>query len=134
MVDDEDNSDPKGAMPQGTETILHIEDEEAISRLVETLLTSYGYAVLEAKDGQEGWEIFTQKQNTIDLVLLDLSLPNLSGQELLAQILVDAPETKVIIVTGYLDYTAESLGARALLQKPYPLIQALHTIREVLDE
>ena len=68
------------------------------------------------------------------MVLLDLSIPNLSGQEVLERMLKLNPDVKVILSTGYTQYSADALGAKALLKKPYRLSQALQTIREVLDE
>jgi|ETNmetMinimDraft_15_1059895.scaffolds.fasta_scaffold468739_1 DNA-binding NtrC family response regulator len=63
-----------------------------------------------------------------------MSLPGLSGRELLAKAIDLDTEAKVILSTGYTQYSAESLGAKGLLKKPYRLTQALQTIREVLDE
>ena len=61
-------------------------------------------------------------------------MPNLSGQEVLARMLTIHSDVKVILSTGYSHYRADSLGARALLEKPYRFEDALRTIREVLDE
>ena len=84
--------------------------------------------------GHDAWEIFQREQEKVDLVLLDMSLkPGLSGREILARMLNLDPEVKVILSTGYTQYSAESLGAKALLKKPYSLTQALQTIRDVLD-
>ena len=122
------------ALPSGTETILLIEDEEPVLDTLRLMCSRQGYKILEAHNGQEGWEVFQRERARIDLVLLDLSMPEMSGQELMAQMLDLDPEVKVIISTGYTQYQAESLGARALLPKPYGSRQALQTIRQVLDE
>ena len=127
--------DPENdAPPAGTETILLIEDEEPVLDTLRLMCSRQGYKILEAHNGQEGWEVFQRERERIDLVLLDLSMPEMSGQELLAQMRTLDPQVKVIISTGYTQYRAEALGARALLPKPYRSRQALQTIREVLDE
>ena len=121
-------------LPRGTETLLCIEDEEDILNQHISIFKRYGYEVLAGKDGQEGWDIFEREWEHIDAVLLDLSLPNISGQEVMARMLETNPDTKIVLSTGYAQYSAESLGARALLHKPYQLTQAVRTMRQVLDE
>ncbi len=127
-VDPENNG-----LPAGAETILLIEDEEPVLDMVRLMCSRQGYKILEARNGQEGWEMFQRARERIDLVLLDLSMPEMSGQELLAQMRTLDPQVKVIISTGYTQYSAEALGARALLSKPYRSRQALQTRRQVLD-
>ncbi len=121
------------AMPRGTETILLIEDEKDLRNQLVSLLEQYGYEVLVAVDGREGWDTFEREWEHVDVVLLDLSLPKVSGQELLARMLRLNPDTRVIVSTGYTRHGADALGARALLKKPYPISKALQAIREVLD-
>ena len=121
-------------IPRGTETILVIEDEERVRLRLVSILERYGYSALMGADGVEGLEIFRQECGRIDLVMLDLSLPRLSGQEVLPQLRELNPEIPVIISTGFASHSAESLQVQALLKKPYRLVQALQTIRKVLDE
>ena len=118
---------------RGTETILVIEDEETVRLPLASALGKRGYTVLMGADGQEGLEIFQQEHNRIALVLLDWSMPRLSGQEVLAQLRELDPGVKVVILTGYILRDMESLEAKALLKKPCPLAQVLQTIRGVLD-
>ncbi len=122
------------AMPRGDETILLIEDEEDLRNQLVSVFKQYGYEVWVGRDGQEGWDLFEREWKRVDVILLDLSLPNVSGQEVLARMLALNPDAKVILSTGYAQHSANALGARALLKKPYRLSQALRTIREVLDE
>ncbi len=126
--------EPSQAMPRGTETILCIEDEEDLRNQLVALLKQYGYEVLVGKDGQEGWEAFEREYEHVDVVLLDLSLPNVSGQEVLLRMLTLNPDVKIIVSTGYVQRGAEVSGAKEILKKPYRLSQVLQTIREVLDE
>ncbi len=116
----------------GPETILFIEDDEDVRQLFVNLLQTKGYRVLGADDGQEGWIVFQQHQDDIDLILLDLFLPNLSGQELLARIRAVNPAAKVLISSGRADADTQ-LPGETLLQKPYQMLEALAAIRDMLD-
>ena len=120
-------------IPRGTETILLIEDEADLRDQQVSIFKQYGYEVLVGKDGQEGWETFEREWEHVDVVLLDLSMPNLSGQEILARMLTLNPDVKVIVSTGYTQHSADAMGVQALLKKPYRITQVLQTIREVLD-
>ena len=121
-------------IPRGTETILLIEDEGDLRDQQISVFEQYGYEVLVGKDGQEGWEMFEREWEHVDVVLLDLSLPNMAGQEVSARMLTLNPDVKVILSTGYTQFSPDALGAIAILNKPYRLSQALQTIRQVLDE
>ena len=120
-------------LPRGTETILIVEDEEDILGTMVPQMSNCGYRVLVSRNGEEGWQIFQRERENIDLVILDLSMPKMTGQELLSHMLSLNPATKVIISTGNPDHSAETLGTQALLIKPYGMVRALQVIREVLD-
>ena len=122
------------AVRGGTETILVIEDEEPVRRFVAALLKLYGYTVMLDVDGKDGWATFQRARDQIDLVLLDLRLPHLSGEETLAHILVIEPGAKVVVATGVPAGDVEADGARAVLYKPYRADKVLRTVRAVLDE
>jgi len=121
----------------GNETILVVEDEEAIALLLENHLTEKGYRVLTAHDGREGLEIFWARKDEIALVLTDRGLPKLDGSSLLARILELKPEMKVVIASGYLDPTERDQlfrgKAKAIITKPYELNKVLRVVRDVLD-
>jgi len=125
-------------MPGGTETILLIDDEKFIRELGKTLLGKKGYEVLEASDGDEGILVYTNNRDKIDLVLLDMIMPNKSGSEVYSELVKINPDVKVIIVSGFsLDGEATQLlniGAYSFIQKPYQAHDLLHVIREVLDQ
>jgi two-component system, cell cycle sensor histidine kinase and response regulator CckA len=129
--------DVPAGLAGGRETILVVEDEEMLRTLVREVLTRSGYAVLEAADGEEGAEVFAAHKESIDLVLLDLGLPKLSGEEVFARIRARDPIARVVFSTGYVreQKTEEllRLGARGVVHKPYTIANMLKTIREVLD-
>ena len=88
-------------MPGGTETILLIDDEKFIRDLGKIFLKSKGYKVLEAADGEEGVSVYRNNRDAIDLVLLDMIMPNKSGPDVYYELVKINPDVKVIIVSGF---------------------------------
>jgi len=121
----------------GTETILVVEDEELLLELVQSLLESKGYNVLTAKDGVVGIEMYQTHQKEIAVVLSDMGLPLLSGQDVIKRIREINPEAKVIMASGFVDPETKSemykAGAKRFIQKPYASDEVLRKIREVID-
>lgn len=123
-------------MRGGDETVLIIEDEEQVSGLAESLLKRFGYRVLSALDGEKGLEIYTKNSEAIDLVLLDLTMPRMSGQMVFERMLEIDSDVKVIICSGQSDEDIrEGILSRAVgvLKKPYRVNDLAKTVRTVLD-
>ena len=116
------------------ETILVIEDDELVQNTLITMLAEFDYSVLIAGDGEEGLEIFATRRQDIDLVLLDLSMPKMSGWEVLEKLLALKPELKVIIATGYGSEEVDLQGARMLFEKPFQVGKLVRALRQLLDE
>ena len=123
----------KEPVPGGTETLLVIEDEEMVRRSVAALLERWGYVVLTAADGREGLEVFQHQREEISLVLLDLSMPRMSGQEVLAELRTVAPELKVMVMTGYSASDELLTGAADIVEKPIAATILARKVRDVLD-
>lgn len=121
----------------GTETILLVEDEEALIYLIQMLLETKGYRVLTAGDGVEAVEFFRHHKNEIDLVVSDIGLPRLTGDQVFLQMKEINPNVKTILASGYLEAEKKSellqAGAKNFIQKPYEPGEILKTIRSVLD-
>ncbi len=122
----------------GSETILVVDDEDPILSLLKRSLPAYGYRILTAQDGREALEIYRQQGSEIDLVLLDLSMPGMSGREVLAKLLEMAPQARVLVASGYVagNQAVQGLldaGARGYITKPYQLDELLRAIRQTLD-
>ncbi|MFH1742750.1 MAG: response regulator [bacterium] len=121
----------------GTETILLVDDEEMIRDVGKTILEDYGYTVLLAADGEEALNTYESANNQIDLIVLDLSMPNMSGREVLEQLHAQNSNAKTIISSGYSeDSQAEALGqlgAVGFISKPYHPAALARKIREILD-
>ena len=114
------------------ETILFVDDEVKQLRLMQQLLEESGYHVLTAKDGAEAVELHARHSDTIDLVVLDLALPGMSGSDALREMQRTTPGIKAIVATGYMTPQAESSQWRAVVMKPYRLEDILGKISEVL--
>ncbi|MCF8040623.1 MAG: response regulator [Desulfarculaceae bacterium] len=123
--------------PRGNEAILLVDDEEQILAIGAAHLASAGYSVLQANSGEEAIELYAEKHKSIDLVILDLSMPGMGGSKCLEEMLAFAPEAKVIISSGYARDGAlqASLSEKTagLLPKPFSRIEMLGVVRKVLD-
>ncbi len=120
----------------GEETVLKLEDEEQIRELAESLLNRYGYSVITATDGEEGLDIYKEQKESIDIILLDLTMPNMSGQIVFERIQSINSDVKVIICSGQSDEDIREgilSTAGGFLKKPYRVNDLARTVREVLD-
>ncbi len=133
---EEDNALKTATEGEG-ETVLLVEDEESVRRLLSLVLKRYGYRVLEASSGPEALEIFTRRGPEIHLVLTDMVMPNMSGRELGERIQNARPEAKVLYMSGYTDDVLRGTGAlspgMSFLAKPLRPETLAARIREVLD-
>ncbi|MBT8350512.1 MAG: response regulator [Deltaproteobacteria bacterium] len=120
----------------GNESILIVDDEEAVLKISEEMLTRNGYTVITAKNGEEG--IIRYSESFPDLVLLDVGMPGIGGIKSLQEMMSVDSKAKVVIVSGYSEdgniEEAKILGAKAFLQKPYHITELLNTVRGVLDQ
>ena len=128
----------EGPLEGGSEAILLVDDEENIRQLGKEVLTSYGYTVMTAPDGESALEIYLKEYERIELVILDLSMPGMGGKKCLEGLMKINPQTKVIIASGYSvngpTRGAIEAGAKAFVGKPYEVSQILKVVREVLDK
>jgi PAS domain S-box-containing protein len=121
----------------GSETLLLVEDEEAVRRLVSRRLESLGYAVLSAGNAEEAVGLWQAHRDRVRLLVTDVIMPGRSGPQLAVQLVASAPELKVIYVSGYTDSSIVEGGVLAagteFLQKPFEADALARRIREVLD-
>ncbi len=121
----------------GNETILFVEDEPMLMDLVKEVLSAQGYTVLTAMDGITGAELYARHRSDIALVISDLGLPRLSGDELFLMLKSLNPGVRFILASGFVDPAVKARltreGLQHLLNKPYHPSHVLHKIREVLD-
>jgi two-component system, cell cycle sensor histidine kinase and response regulator CckA len=130
---------PETVVPpeQGHETVLVVEDEDNVRRLLTHLLQRRGYKVLEAPNAEEALAIFESRPNDIHLVLTDMVMPGMSGRALADRLLERRPGTRVIFMSGYTDDVLVSTGAlspgMSFLQKPLRPDVLAARVREALD-
>lgn len=121
----------------GTETILVAEDEAAVRKLVEEILTSYGYKVILAEDGEDAVEKFAVNRDKIRLVLMDMIMPKMSGREACVEIRKLNADVKVMYTSGYttdIFQNRDSLDEGTdLIMKPVRPLELLRKVREMLD-
>lgn len=125
------------SLPCGSETVLLAEDEEAVRKLLSSVLRRNGYVVLEAVDGVDAEEVFLRYPGRIDLVVADVVMPRRSGGELVRCLLEFAPSLKVVFMSGYAEgdiFSGVPQAANsAYLKKPFSPEEFLETVRQVLD-
>ncbi len=123
--------------PGGTETILLVEDEEAVRTMVSKILKNKGYTVLEAAHSKEAFEICERHEGPIHLMVTDVIMPQMSGRELAERLASILPEMRVLYMSGYPDNTIVQHGVlepgTAFLQKPFTLNALELKVREVMD-
>jgi len=121
----------------GNERVLIVDDEEPIVRMCKKLLEKYGYQVDVMTDPVKALDIFSKKPDRYDLVLTDMSMPKLSGDQLVSQMLAIKPDLPVIFSSGYSqDFKKEMAlksGAIKYIEKPLDTQTLIKTIRSVLD-
>lgn len=122
----------------GTETILIIDDEKFVLEVTKGLLESLGYRVMAAQSGEEALQIFPAKQTEIDVVILDMVMPGMSGEETFQRLKQINRDVRIILASGYsLNGQAVTIlqkGCRAFLQKPFTLTELSAKIREVVSD
>jgi two-component system cell cycle sensor histidine kinase/response regulator CckA len=123
---------------KGNETLLLVDDEDAVRGVAEGVLKHHGYQILCAKDGMDALDVYEKHKDAISLVLLDLTMPKLSGQQTLVELRQRYGNVPVIVCSGYLvdlHGFEEETGFRpeAAIQKPYNIKDLARKVREVLD-
>ena len=121
----------------GDETLLLVDDEEMIIDVGEQLLENIGYTVLIAKSGKEATEIYEKNKDKIDMVILDMIMPDMSGGDTFDRLKEINPEIKVLLSSGYsINGQATEIlerGCDGFIQKPFNIRELSHKIRGVLN-
>ncbi|MGC2672803.1 MAG: PAS domain S-box protein [Candidatus Acidiferrum sp.] len=122
---------------KGSETILLVEDEEAVRELASRILSAKGYSVVVAKSTQEAEQLATKHAGEIHLLLTDIIMPGTSGRELARRITERHPRTRVLYMSGYTDNVLAQGGVLeaglSFLQKPFTPGALVQKVRDVLD-
>jgi CheY-like chemotaxis protein len=125
-------------LPGGTETVLLVDDQDIVRGVGQALLEHLGYTVLIARDGLEGVEVYARERERIDLVVMDLTMPRMSGMEALPLLRLLNPTVPVLISSGHDEetYAPECLrlGAVGFVAKPYRIATMAQAVRSALDQ
>ena len=123
--------------PQGSETILVVEDEAGVRELACQFLRVKGYTVLQAQGGQEALDIARQHPGTIHLLLSDMVMPKMNGGQLAARLKMILPEVRVAFMSGYSEFSrgdlAQGFPEAPILQKPFSPVSLVEIVRTALS-
>jgi len=121
----------------GQKTILIVDDEEFIRELLSEIIAAKGFAVIEAASGPQAIDIFEQHHASIDLVLLDVILPDMDGREVYFKLKSIRPDVKIVIISGYSQTTVRQdlmdAGVEGYLAKPFEIHHVQQTIQAILQ-
>jgi CheY-like chemotaxis protein len=136
-LEEEKKNIEKEELPRGNETILVVEDEEEVRKVAVRMLGERGYKVLEASQGVDALHICAKLDGPIHLLLTDVVMPKMSGQEVAGSIISLRPGIKVLYMSGYTDNTIVHHGVLErgvnYIQKPFTVESLARKVREVLD-
>jgi CheY-like chemotaxis protein len=121
----------------GNEAVLLVDDEQRILTVGREICKALGYSVITADSGKKALEIYAEKKDEINLVILDMIMPEMNGLETFLELKKQDPDIKVLLSTGYsIDEKAQEMlkkGCKGYILKPYSVIDFSHKIREVLE-
>ena len=125
-------------LPRGSEQVLLVDDEKLLADIGKQMLERHGYRVTSRTSSVEALELFKAKPDDFDLIVTDMTMPNMSGLELAAEIISLRPKMRIILCTGFSEHISKegirSIGIRELMMKPIAMNELIRTARRVLDE
>jgi len=130
--------EPTEAPPKGNEHILVVDDEETIIRMEKRVLENLGYIVTTATNSKDAFQLFQMQPENFDLVVTDMTMPDMTGAELSKKLLDIRPDIPIILCTGFShkmsEKKAREIGISKFCMKPLSGAQLADVIRKVLDE
>jgi PAS domain S-box-containing protein len=128
---------PASVVASGTAWVLVIDDEETVRTVTRRVLERAGYRVLTAPDGVDGLELFRERQGEIDVVLLDVTMPRMGGEETFRQLRLLRPDVRVVLASGYSEQEATSQfagkGLAGFIEKPFRAVDLLAKLQLALQ-
>jgi CheY-like chemotaxis protein len=125
-------------LPHGTERILLVDDESPIAKMSSQILERLGYRVIIRTNSVEALELFRSRPSEFDLIITDMTMPNMTGDVLAMELIALRSDIPVILCTGYSkkisDEKASQIGIKAFAYKPMVKADLAKTVRKVLDE
>ena len=137
-IEDADMPSAQDKLILGNEFVLLVDDEERILTVGREICKALGYKVITANSGKEALKIYAEKRDEINLVVLDMIMPEMNGLETFLKLKKQNPDIKVLLSTGYaIDEKAQEMlrqGCKGYILKPYSVIDFSHKIREILEQ
>ncbi len=134
----EENTVLPEAVLRGSERILFVDDEEAIARMGKAMLTSLGYRVTAVSDSVEAFDLFKTRPEDFDLIITDMTMPQMTGKELSEKILNIRPQIPIVLCTGFSEHIngnkAKKIGIKEYAMKPVGKKDLAIIVRKLLDE
>ncbi|MGC4088092.1 MAG: PAS domain-containing protein [Polyangiaceae bacterium] len=121
-------------VPAGTETVLLVDDEGAVRRVLRRMLERSGFSVLESEDGAEALALFEQGARHVDALIIDRSMPGLSGEQVLEKLTEMCVSLPIILLSGHPDAELENPDVVAILTKPISRQLLINEVRKAIDE
>ena len=122
----------------GNEGVLLVDDEELILDMTSEMLKDVGYQVFTARSGEDALKVYKSNYDRVDIVVVDLGMPGMGGEQCLKKLLELNDQVKVIVASGYLEHKIKKaphdFGAQAFVSKPYRLEKLLDVLRKVLEK
>ena len=115
-------------------TVLIVDDEEMVRMAMSTALSHAGYIVLDVASGIEALDLYRRHSERINVIVLDLVLPEVWGDDILPQLRQITPDVKVIVCSGYDIQEGEFEGVEAILKKPVPAEALVHSVRKAVGD
>jgi PAS domain S-box-containing protein len=132
------SADSGGGLPTGNERILFVDDEKTLVDLGQQMLERLGYSVECRTSSIEALELFKTRPDQFDLVITDMTMPNMTGEKLAASLMTIRSDIPVILCTGFSEQISEEkakkMGIRKYIFKPMVMNKLAQTVREVLDK
>jgi PAS domain S-box-containing protein len=123
--------------PAGSETILLVEDDESLQKLVQIVLEQNGYKILKAINGEDALRVAEAYEGPIDMIITDVVMPRIGGRELIKRLQPLYPDVKVIYMSGHTDRTIAHHGLLEtglnFIQKPFSIRELAQKVREILN-
>lgn len=124
-------------IPKGNETILFVDDEASLALLGKHILTRLGYEVITCVDPKEAFDIFVSDPKRFDLMITDMTMPGMTGEQLARKVLEIKPTMPILLCTGFnakiTEELAEKIGIEGYLEKPFDKNLLATTVRKAID-
>jgi len=137
LEEEREEKESEGPLPTGSERILFIDDEPVLVEIGSQMLEGLGYEVVTQRSSTEALELFRAEPDRFDLVITDMTMPDITGDELAQELMKTRPDIPVILCTGHSrlvsEEKAKDMGIWAFVMKPISIRAMAETVRRVLD-